>query len=209
MTDFVTRLYRYAATLCCIVTLTPAFTLADDIQPQTTQAAGADAVSLDPFARGQTYYHAYGSATFGLSATDDGDLYLAHVGGGYFFMDDVSINLEGVFGGIDPETGDADSALGLDLLLRWHFLNSDDHRFSLFAEGGAGLLWLDSNFPVSGTRQNFTPQAGVGVMWEALENVNLMGGVRWHHISNADKTGSDRNPGYDGVMIFAGLTCTW
>jgi len=164
---------------------------------------------IDPFAKGQWYYHSYGSATFGISDTDSGDLYLGHVGAGYFFVDDWSINLEGVFGGIDPETGDADSAVGLDLLLRWHMLTSDDHKLSLFGEAGAGLIWLDEPFPNGGTRQNFTPQAGVGVMWEMADNLNLLGGVRWHHISNADKTGDDRNPGYDGVMIFAGLTCTW
>jgi len=181
---------------------------AEEMLANSGPAFEAD-TSLDPFAQGEWYAHTYGSATFGLSDSDDGNLYLGHVGVGYFFLDDWSINVEGVFGGVDPDTGTADTAVGLDLLFRWHFFTSDDHALSLFGEAGAGLIWFDSTFPATGTHQNFTPQAGLGVMWEVIKNVNLLGGVRWHHVSNANKTGADRNPGYDGVMVFGGLTCTW
>jgi len=158
---------------------------------------------------GRWIANAYGSSTFGFSNGESGDLYLGHLGMGYYFWDNISINLEFVAGGVDPDFADTSSAVGFDLIGRWHFFESDDQNFSVFLEGGAGMLWTDDPFPAAGTHQNFTPQAGLGLTWDVGQRVRLLSGVRWHHISNADKTGEDRNPGYDGVMVYAGFNLTF
>ncbi len=172
---------------------------------QNAEADSAAAVqSGKAFAQGTWTFQAYGSATL---LHNDGDLYLAHVGVGYHIWDDFSINLEGI-GGIvndidDPRGGDSTSAFGFDLLLRWHFWKGDD--WSVYADGGVGMVWFESAFPHGGTHQNFTPQAGVGGTYRIADDLRLMGGVRWHHISNARKSGKNENPGYDGLMLYLGV----
>ncbi|MEX2215765.1 MAG: acyloxyacyl hydrolase [Phycisphaeraceae bacterium] len=176
----------------------------------TRAACGQEAVapaSADPFAQGQWTGSAYASATF--SIRDKGDILLTHVGVGYFLWDGVSLNLEGVLGYTDAtEPGVSDGlTYGFDVLVRWHFWRGDD--WSVYTEGGAGMIWFDDAFPLGGTRQNFTPQAGIGFTYRCFDTCRLMAGVRWHHVSNAAKEGRSSNPGYDGVMIYAGIAFTF
>lgn len=161
------------------------------------QAKAAD------FLQGSWTFQAYGSASFG---DDAGELYLGHIGFGYYLWDHISVNFEGVFGVVESDftAPDGDGyAVGFDLLARWHFCNWGD--LTIFAEGGVGMIWFEENFPQVGTHQNFTPQVGVGAAYDLFNGCRLMGGVRWHHISNAGKTGGDRNPGYDGAMVYLGV----
>lgn len=165
--------------------------------------AADEAMPADPFAQGTWTVNAYGSITLGLH--DKGDIYLTHTGVGYHFIDGVSINLEGVLGYTDADEPFVSDGLtyGFDLLVRWHFWH--DGPWSVYLDGGAGVIWFDDAFPLGGTRQNFTPQAGVGVTYQCADFCRVMAGVRWHHVSNAGKDGAARNPGYDGVMIYAGV----
>ena len=173
-------------------TFAPTLSIAAD-----ADAPGRQAPALSP---GTWTVQTYGSATLG---NDEGRLYLSHVGGGYFVLDGLSVNLEGVFGAVDSERNGDPYAVGFDLLLRWHFLKTQS--WSVFADGGAGMLWIEDRFPTSGTRQNFTPQVGLGVTLHLADQLNLIAGVRWHHISNASKRGEDRNPGFDGALVYGGL----
>ncbi len=156
----------------------------------------------DPYTRGRWSLQLTGSATFG---EERGDLYLAHFGVGYFFADTLSINFEGIAGRLEPQGSDVEDGdvYGFDLLLRWHFLHHE--TWSVYVEGGAGMIWFDDRFPGGGTRQNFTPQLGMGFTLRLIEQVHLMAGIRWHHVSNARKSGRDRNPGFDGAMVYAGV----
>jgi len=167
-------------------------------------AALADvaAPSTAPFAKGSWTWQVYGSATFGF---DHGDIYLAHAGVGYYMQDNFSVNLEAIGGYTNNHSGepDAGSTFGLDLLLRWHFVNANG--YSVYIDGGAGMIWFNDNFPSAGTHQNFTPQIGIGFTARLADQLRLMAGVRWHHVSNAGKSGVDRNPGHDGIMVYAGL----
>ena len=122
------------------------------------------------------------------------------VGFEYFFIDAVSLNFEfnGLF--IDQEP---DAALGanFNLLFRWHFVR--ERTWSIYVDGGAGLLGTSDRVPDSGSGFNFTPQAGFGTTFEITESMRGMFGAKWHHISNANTF--DENPGRDSIMIYAGV----
>lgn len=97
------------------------------------------------------------------------------------------------------QPGDNAFGLNVSLVLRWHILNFD--TWTVFADGGAGVLVSTDLVPDTGTGFNFTPRAGFGATIKLGESANrLVLGVRWHHISNARIDGEDRNPSRDGVM---------
>ncbi len=169
---------------------------------QASRADELDAVGDVVVSQTLWTVQSYGSVTLGVKG---GDLYLAHAGVGYEFLENLHIQLEAVGGYSDPDHQDGGGAYGLDLRFRWDYWHSDDGAMRAFMDAGSGLLWTEHTVPAGGTHQNFTPQVGWGFDWQMSDTTDLIAGVRWHHISNASKTGSDRNPGYDGVMIFAGL----
>lgn len=157
------------------------------------------------FTQGTWSFQAYGSMT---TSNDSDSLYLGHMGVGYFMWDGFSVNLEVVGGVVDGSnenqaTGGDFEASGFDVLLRWHLLRGDG--WSIYAEGGAGTLYTSKSFPADGTHFNFTPQVGAGVTLRVLGDMRLMGGIRWHHISNAGIYDHGINPGFDGIMTYAGL----
>jgi hypothetical protein len=159
----------------------------------------------EDFARHSWSFQTYGSVSFGSRT---GRLYLAHMGLGYFLLDGFSINLEAVGGGVrEPGAfaGEDDWATlaGFDLLARWHFLRGEG--WSIYAEAGAGMIYASREFPPGGTHFNFSPQVGLGATVRVMGDARLMLGCRYHHISNASIQGSDRNPGFDGIMPYAGL----
>lgn len=102
-----------------------------------------------------------------------------------------------------------DDALGINwnLIFRFHVLTFGDRdEWTVFLEGGAGVLGTTDNVPEGGTGFNFTPRAGGGFT-RALgdSEARFVMGVRWHHISNARINGDDRNPGRDGINVYAGV----
>lgn len=154
----------------------------------------------DPFDKGSRLFNLYG----GAATTDEtGDVYTINFGAGYFFLDNVSINLDAnvAYGA----RKDAEDALGggLDLLFRWHFLRLD--RFSTYVDGGAGIVAFEHEFPEGGTNFNFTLQAGFGATFQLNEDLILMGGLKWYHISNARTEGIENNIGFDSAMIYGGI----
>lgn len=180
-----------------------AATLLDIHQDGDSRAASVEKV--DPpradFSKGSWAFQTYGSVTVGES---DGWLYQGHVGAGYFVFKGFSFNVEATLGRIDAADRGGDfMATGLDLLLRWHVLRNDD--FSFYLEGGAGGLVSNESFPAHGTHFNFTPQLGLGMTFRIHDKARLMLGARWHHISNGRIYGNGRNPGYEGIMTYAGL----
>lgn len=175
-----------------------------DLSAASVAAATAQAPAAGPaapFAQGSLTFQTYGSASLGDQA---GDIYLGHAGVGYFVFDKISLNLEAVGGAVDSQDGSSDpSAVGLDLLIRYFFFQKGD--LSVFAEGGAGIIWFDDHFPAAGTYQNFTPQVGLGLLYHLTGDLNLMLGARWHHVSNARKRGIEHNPGFDSGMVYMGI----
>ena len=134
---------------------------------------------------------------------DDNYLGLAGVGASYFLVDNLSINFE-LNGMYVDQGGQDDSAIGLNfnLLFRWHFLAREN--WSLYIDGGAGMLYTSSDVPDNGSGFNFTPQAGLGASFALDRGARLLLGARWHHISNANTY--TENPGRDSIEGYVGLS---
>lgn len=121
----------------------------------------------------------------------------------WFIVDDVELGGEVGAWYFDQE-GENAAGASLAALIRWHFVNQG--RLSLFVDGGLGLLAATDEVPDEGTELNFMPRAGVGATYRPWDNdLRLITGVRWHHISNARSSGADDNPSRDGAMLYVGL----
>ena len=173
----------------------------EDVPVLLTQSENGSVEDASNFGdRGQTrWFIQAGAGTEG-----DGES-LALVGGGlsYFFAKGHSLNL--ALNGMAFDLPDKDPVgVNLDLLVRSHWIRGEN--WSLYIDGGAGILVSTSRVPNGGSSFNFTPQGGVG----ASINVNkekdqrLLLGVRWHHISNANTF--EANPGLDTYMGYVGMT---
>jgi lipid A 3-O-deacylase len=152
--------------------------------------------------KGQKYWYVQGAAATTLDREEAFPQRFGLVGAGLskFLFDANSINLElNTIYFSQPD----DDALGLNLalLMRWHFLRKTN--WSLFIDGGAGVMATTSDVPSKGASFNFTPQAGAGINIKLKEQRRLMLGLRWHHISHADLFGA--NPGRDSLMGYVGV----
>lgn len=152
----------------------------------------------------------YGGVAFDIE--DDNEQYNTTFAASYFLADDITVDFE--LGGLffDDESGGRRSqdaiAANFNLIFRWHFLVHE--RWTLYAEGGAGVLLATEEFPRGGTNFNFTPQGGLGVSIELPDSeARLMTGIRWHHISNARINGEDDNPGRNAIMFYTGVSFPW
>ena len=85
--------------------------------------------------------------------------------------------------------------------MRWHFIRQSN--WSLFVDGGAGILGTTNDVPSTGASFNFTPQVGGGTTIKLSEQRRVMLGLRWHHISHADLLGA--NPGRDSLLGYVGI----
>jgi hypothetical protein len=126
---------------------------------------------------------------------------IAGVSWNHFFADGLSWNLE-LNAMYWSQVGDDAWGANLNLMLRWHFL--DKGSWTMFLEGGAGMVMFTDDVPRDGSNFNFTPQLGGGGTFELDGDARLVVGVRWHHISNASLY-SD-NPGRDSVLVYAGVS---
>lgn len=147
-----------------------------------------------------------GTAAFDID--DDAEYYGGAVAFNYFLTPDLSAVFE--FGGHyfdEPAGVPSDTGGGsLGALIRWHFYTNQDRTFSAWGEVGAGLLIADQEIPQDGSEANLTPQAGIGASWQLGDSPNrIMGGARWHHISNANLSGSDDNTGRDSILFYLGI----
>lgn len=103
------------------------------------------------------------------------------------------------------EPGEYDPGVSVSSIFRWHFYR--DETWTTFADAGVGVLLAGDKVPEGGTNFNFLPRVGVGATYRLGEsNARLIGGVRWHHISNARILGNDSNPGRDGAMLYLGVS---
>lgn len=138
----------------------------------------------------------------GSNLDDDAEIF-AGVGLSYFIAKRLSLEFELNGWYFNVEDGGA-GGISTAMLLRWHFWASNDNRWTLFGEAGAGLLLASDDVPSTGSEFNFTPMAGGGVSIDLGKENRLLAGLRWHHISNANTR--DDNPGQDSVLLFAGLS---
>ena len=87
-------------------------------------------------------------------------------------------------------------------IVRWR---SHTHGpVSVFWEIGPGISYATNEVPVGGTRFNYVFQVGSGMSYTFRSGVNLVGGLRWLHLSNNSLNGRDKNPDIQAVGIYVG-----
>ncbi len=178
------------------------FTLSE--APAATSPAPAPA-SPEPFDKGSWVVFTQAMYHFDVER-EDTNVGTLSAGFGYYFKDNWSCNFQLVAYNLQQEEQPDRFAGGFDLLLRNHFVNRDP--WTVFIDGGAGVLWGDGHFPAGGTHQNFSMQAGFGLTYRLTDSMHLMGAAKWFHVSNARKRGRERNPHTDGIGFFVGLMWT-
>jgi hypothetical protein len=96
------------------------------------------------------------------------------------------------------------SAAGGSLVFKYNLLTFG--RWMPYWDFGLGMLWtnLAPRIPEQSTQFNFVVESGPGLHYFATEQVALMIGVRFHHISNADI--GDRNRGLNGTLAYTGIS---
>ena len=127
---------------------------------------------------------------------------LGTVGINYYFLNNVSLGLHLSGYGVD-QPDDEGYGAGFEGWLRLHLLTFD--RFTIFADGGGGRTYFYPEEPAGGSKWNWTAKIGGGVTFQLDENVYLMGGARYFHVSNGNQWGRQNNPSYDAVQYYVGL----
>ncbi len=166
----------------------------------------APALAAETFDKGTWSLELTGSYTHPIRFSEN-KFYNATAGVGYYFADDVSITaeLQGYY--TEQPSGDNTVLGGGGLLLRWHALRAD--RFTLFLDAGGSATMAESEVPDFGTHFNWTGKVGAGATWQLADDLHLIAGVRYFHLSNGNLHGRDQNPSYDGVQYWGGLMWTW
>lgn len=78
--------------------------------------------------------------------------------------------------------------------------------WTIFFDGGIGMIFSTDDVPQNGTSVNFSPRVGAGFTARLGEgSTRLVAGLRWHHISNARINGDDENPDFNAPMVYAGV----
>ncbi|MHC5004408.1 MAG: acyloxyacyl hydrolase [Planctomycetota bacterium] len=157
--------------------------------PQRFGAAGSQ----------RLYYQ--GAGGFRLNDTET---IFGHVGIGFshFIADGLSLNVEVNFGYFDSSDSKDAWTGNANLLFRWHFYQ--ETNWSIYFDGGAGVMGSTQEVPRNGTNFNFTPQAGVGVSFDIAADTRMLIGARWHHVSNASLY--DDNPGMDNFLGYLAIS---
>jgi opacity protein-like surface antigen len=189
--------------VCCAAHADPATFTFDPVVNagvQIAPAAPADAPRAKPafgskdtwrwqvLLGGMTDFESAEQVEFGISAS-------------YFIIDNLSVDFQVEGDYIAQPVANAWGGGGT-ILFRWHFLAYQ--TWSLYADAGSGVIATTVNTPSGGTSFNFTPQAGGGVSFDVAEDLRLMVGARWYHISNAN-TG-ETNPGRNSLMGYVMLS---
>ena len=176
-----------------------------EVEDENTQETAVETEDdSDPFPAGTGELYVY------FQYGDDRDFPTSHFGGHYgfahFIKDGLSFN--GEIGGLvilqSDHGGDNAAGVNCNVLMRWHFIRY--HRFSIYIDGGAGIIATTAPVPPGTRKWNFTPQAGVGATIKISDDNRIIFGFRYHHISNL---GEYNNRGRDAFIGYFGVTWPW
>jgi opacity protein-like surface antigen len=90
---------------------------------------------------------------------------------------------------------------GVNFDLRYRFLR--DASVQPYIEAGVGVGSLDFGLTSQADGLSFVLQAGAGARVRLDERFSLIGGIRWHHISNAQLR--QPNNGIDDILFLVGV----
>jgi hypothetical protein len=158
-----------------------------------------------PFSQGTKSYQAYGSLLGDVSGRGN-TLGGATVGAGYYFLDHMAMNLE-LTGNYVGERGPDTAAVAGTILLRHHLYVNE--RFSFLWDVGGSVFEAGRNAPPNGSHFNFEVENGPGITYRLKDNLYLLTGVRFLHLSNARIYGAERNPGINTLGGYFGLMWTF
>ncbi len=127
----------------------------------------------------------------------------ARLGIGYYLYDTVALRTEFTAWGVADDPKDT-AAVAASFGLRHHLLKIGKDS-SLFVDVAGGIFEAGRRVPERGTDFNFTFDTGFGIDHPLAPGLDLVGGVRYFHLSNAHLKGPDRNPSVNGPEMFVGL----
>lgn len=125
-----------------------------------------------------------------------------NVGAGYYIFKNFGLNFEAGYQRHDQTGPNADVVM-LDILLRHHLFHWQ--RFSFFIDFGVGVSYANERTPPHGTYFNFMEEAGLGSTVYIKDNLHLLTGVRFFHMSNARIDGPEHNPSLNAWQVYAGI----
>jgi hypothetical protein len=152
----------------------------------------------------------YGVPVYGPALAWDGrgqaNVYGATVGNLWFLSNSFAIGPQLSFDLY--KVGAEDIFAGqTDVLLRWYLINSSD--IGIFWDGTAGFVFADKPVPPHGTRANESFSFGPGADIPLGDDVDLLFGFDYHHVSNARGRHTDLNPSQDDVRFWIGVGFRW
>lgn len=195
--------YAVILFLAFLVALFPAIqTQAEPVEasPETETEEPQETLSFGQ--KGYKTWYLQGAAATTLDNQEPDIRRFGFVGVGIseFLFNRHSINLE--FNTIYfDQPGENAVGFNLALLGRSHWIKKEN--WSIYIDGGAGVMGTTNDVPRQAAAFNFTPQVGGGFSVKLNERQTLLFGLRWHHISHADTFG--RNPGRDSFMGYVRL----
>ena len=128
----------------------------------------------------------------------------ATVGLGYWVLPRTAVMVDA--GGYGFSEGRVDGvATGVTVGLRQHLLGLG--QFGLDLDVSGGILGANRELPYNGTHFNETIEVGPRVTYKLNDDgLYLVGGVRYFHLSNADRTGlAGRNPSVNAIKGVLGV----
>ena len=124
------------------------------------------------------------------------------VGLGYALAERWQINAELSFLRVSQDTSYDVLLSAVSGIVRWRAYQ--DGPVSIFLEIGPGVSYASDEVPAGGTRFNLVLQAGGGMKYRLVPRVNLVGGLRWLHLSNNGLNGRDKNPDIQALGMYLG-----
>ena len=153
------------------------------------------------FDKGTWTFQTYGGYMNDLGPFDV-EAGFASAGFSYYFVDGMSLGAE-VGGYAIGQPGEDALAASAGLVFRHHLY--DDGDASVFVDVVGSLFEATADVPSAGTRFNFLTGLGLGVTKRLDARSNLLVGVRYFHLSNANSFGDDRNPALNGITGYVGV----
>ena len=124
------------------------------------------------------------------------------LGASYYVWGNLSLGAEVQAAGVF-QAGDDAGGVGISAVLRHHLI--DLGGTTVFADVTFGPLEASGQVPGGGTRFNFVTRTGIGLTHDLSDDISLMGGLRYYHLSNARIEGVDRNPDINGAEVYIGI----